>query len=535
MPSSTGPAIDTITEGGRVTQVGEGQEADEGTPSVMTFGAPAVGEILAERYQLTAHINDDSAGRQVWRGVDVVLRRPVAVVLRHPGGDSAKEMLQAAVVASRVIHPNLVGVYDAIDEEDRAYVVREWVDGQSLREVVAEGTLDPTRATAVAHAVAGAIAAIHATGMVHGNVHPGTVMIADDGRVVLADARTDGADSPETDVRAVGGILYYSLTGHWPHAEAPLTGGNVRRARAAVPDAVRDASGAIAAPRQVRAGVPAYLDDLTMDLLDAQLGVPSSDVISGELGRLAAAAEEQDFDSGPLRFTSAEATPDLPATGGRKTLIGVGALLVVALVGLLIGINVLSDDNTGTGTAQPPAPTGTAQAGAAGEPEPVRKPVKLDLRPNQVRVIDPDGTRSELDGVEKVVDGDSNTSWETESYHDHPNFGRAKPGMGILINLREPKEVTSVQVEFSAPGVSAELRWGTADFPSTNAGDKALLRAYKNRIGNPYEKTEGLTVNFSDFTPGQKYQYLMLWITELPQSEPYRYKIGVQEITVQAR
>ena len=112
-----------------MTQVGEGQEADESAPPVMTFGAPTVGEILAERYELEEHINDDSAGRQVWRGVDVILRRPVAVVLRHPGGDSATEMLQAAVAASRVIHPNLVGVYDAIDEGERAYVVREWVDG----------------------------------------------------------------------------------------------------------------------------------------------------------------------------------------------------------------------------------------------------------------------------------------------------------------------------------------------------------------------------------------------------------------------
>src|SRR3954454_442229 len=152
--------------GGLVTQVGEGHEtaADEAGP-VMTFGAPTVGEVLAERYQLEEHVNDDSARRQGWRGIDVVLRRPVAVVLRYPGGDSATEMLQAAVAASRVIHPNLVGVYDAIDEADRAYVVREWVDGQSVRELVnADGPLDPARATAIGNAVTDALAAVHATG-----------------------------------------------------------------------------------------------------------------------------------------------------------------------------------------------------------------------------------------------------------------------------------------------------------------------------------------------------------------------------------
>src|SRR5690349_18123929 len=214
----------------------------------MTFGTSTVGEILAERYQLEDHVNNDSAGRQVWKGVDVILRRPVAVVLRHPGGDSAAEMLQAAVDASRVIHPNLVGVYDAIDEGERAYVVREWVDGEALRELVTtNGPLDPARATAIAHSIAGALAAVHATGMVHGNVHPGTTLIGDDGRVVLADARADSADTTESDVRSVGGILYFALTGHWPHAEVGAS---------ALPDANRDAAGTIAAPRQIRAGVP---------------------------------------------------------------------------------------------------------------------------------------------------------------------------------------------------------------------------------------------------------------------------------------
>ena len=170
-----------------MTQVGEGREtAAEVAAPVVTYGAPTVGEILAERYQLEEHVNNDSAGRQVWRGIDVILRRPVAVVLRHPGGDSATEMLQAAVDASRVIHPNLVGVYDAIDEGVRSYVVREWVDGAALHEVVGEsGPLDPPRATAIAHAITDALAAVHATGMVHGNVHPGTTLIGDDGRVVL--------------------------------------------------------------------------------------------------------------------------------------------------------------------------------------------------------------------------------------------------------------------------------------------------------------------------------------------------------------
>ncbi|MER6592669.1 protein kinase family protein [Micromonospora purpureochromogenes] len=530
MPSSAGPSIDTITEGGRVTQVGEGQEAEETAPPVMTFGAPTAGEILAERYELVQHINNDSAGRLVWRGVDVVLRRPVAVVLRYPGGDSATEMLQAAVAASRVIHPNLVGVYDAIDEDERAYVVREWVDGNSLREMVADGPMDPARATAIGNAVASALAAVHATGMVHGNVHPGTVMISDDGRVVLADARTDGADSQENDIRAVGGILYFALTGHWPHAEAPLRGATAGHGRAAIPDAVRDASGAIAAPRQVRAGVPAYLDDLTMDLLDAEIAPPSSDVLAAELARLDVPAEDHFLDqTGTIRFTAdpGDDPSPLAAAGGRKVAVGIAGLLAVALVGLLIGISALGGDDKSPDTEPVARPSNSAPSGQASAPAPaVRK-----LAVEEVRIIDPDSKlRDELDDAEKVIDGDEDEGWGTDTYTT-ANFGNRKKGMGVWIDLGAPHTVKSVQAILSSTGASAELFWGEADFPSTSSGDKQLVASYKNHvIGQPFEEHDGTTMTFNGFNPEQKYQYLLFWITKLPASD---LKIDVQEIKVQ--
>ncbi|MFI7219245.1 protein kinase family protein [Micromonospora maritima] len=536
MPSNTGPSIDTITEGGRVTQVGEGQEAEETSPAVVTFGAPSVGELLAERYELVEHINNDSAGRLVWRGVDVILRRPVAVVLRYPGGDSATEMLQAAVAASRVIHPNLVGVYDAIDEDDRAYVVREWVDGQSLREMVAaDGPMDPARATAIGNAVASALAAVHATGMVHGNLHPGTVMISDEGRVVLADARTDGADSQESDLRAVGGVLYFALTGHWPHGEAPLHGATAGHGRAALPDAVRDASGAIAAPRQVRAGVPAYLDDLTMDLLDPEIAPPSSDVLAAELSRLDIPADEQFLEqAGPLRFTAdpGEEPSPLAAAGGRRVALGIAGLLAVALIGLLIGVNALGggDDGDKEPVAQP-----SSSAPATGGSNEVAAPVRK-LTIQDVRVIDPDsGDRAEVRDAEKVMDGSDDEGWETQTYRNNGKFGGLKKGMGIWVDLGAPHTVKSLQASLSSTGASAELRAGTnGDFPSTSKGDKDLVAAYPTVIGQPFEDHDGTTMTFNGFDPNQKYQYLLFWVTELPKKDDGSgWKLGVQEITVQ--
>ena len=509
-----------------MTQVGEGQEttADKAGP-VTTFGAPTVGEVLAERYQIEEHVNNDSAGRQVWRGVDVILRRPVAVVLRHPGGDSATEMLQAAVAASRVIHPNLVGVYDAIDEGERAYVVREWVDGEALRELVSqEGPLDPARATAIAHAIADALAAVHATGMVHGNVHPGTTLIGDDGRVVLADARADSADSIETDVRAVGGILYYALTGRWPHNEVRPS---------SLPDANRDATGNLAAPRQIRAGVPAYLDDLTMDLLDKRVAAPAADALAAELARLDSAEEEYE-EVGPLRFAQGAATEPVRST--RKIVLGVGALAVIAVIGLIFGIQAISDSGR-------PDPQGTTQAGtspgglpagdgdASGAPE-APAPQKISLTEDMVRIVDPPpGTRDDTGEAKLTVDDDKDTGWETQRFN-RSDFGNIKDGMGVLINLGTPRTISDVRVETSAPGVAMEIRSGTSDPGDNSNGDKKIVESYK-RLGEAEGKTDGTKEVFSVFEPDQKYQYLLVFLTDLPRAEDGdRFKVTVTNIEV---
>jgi hypothetical protein len=511
-----------------VTQVGEGQEtAAEMAGPVMTFGAPTVGEILAERYQLEEHVNNDSAGRQVWRGIDVILRRPVAVVLRHPGGDSATEMLQAAVDASRVIHPNLVGVYDAIDEGERSYVVREWVDGEALREAVtANGPMDAQRATGIARSVTDALAAVHATGMVHGNVHPGTTLIGDDGRVVLADARADSSDSRESDVRAVGGLLYYALTAHWPHAEI---------APSALPDASRDASGNIAAPRQIRAGIPAYLDDLTMDLLDKRVAAPEADALAAELARLDSADDDYE-DVGPLRF--AQGTSAEPVRSTRKIVVGVGALVIIAIIGLVFGINAIGNSKnkpsgtTGAGVTAPGATTGGNSDGGNTGGTTTQTPQKIPLTADMVRIVDPPhGSRNDTGEAKYTVDNDNSTAWETQRFKQS-KFGNNKPGMGVLINLGRPRNVSDVQVETSAPGVAMDLRWGTTDPGDNSAGDDKIVKTYK-LLTDDNGKTDGTNQVFT-VSSDQQFQYLLVFLTDLPPADDNSggFKVSVTKIEV---
>ncbi len=487
-----------------MTQVGDG-------PASVT----AAGDLLAERYRLERHINDDSAGRQVWRGVDVVLRRPVAVVMRAPGGDAAEEMLSAAVTASRVSHSNLIGVYDAIDEGFRAFVVREWIEGSALRDMVTEEEpLDPDRTTSVLHAVASALSALHASGMAHGNIHPGTILVGNDGRIVLTDARVDASTSPESDVRALGACGYFMLTGHWP-----WEGG---RAPSALPDGRRDAAGTLAAPRQVRAGVPSYLDDLIMDLLNLELSLPTAAVLSAELARLDL-GEQGFFGSGGTLGFADEGTTAEPSRTPTPRLVAIGGTaLALVITGLVLGVKAL---NAKADPQNPPASI-SATPSIKGQTE------TLKLTPAQIRIVDPKGDRQETKNAENVIDGDIKTTWKTNGY-TKANFGGSKDGMGILISLDKPVSVASVKLQLALGGAAVELRTGHVSGEASSAGDTAIVTSYE-RLGNVQTST-GTTVVFP---AGIETQYLLIWFTELPladQASEHPYRISVQEISVEVQ
>ncbi|GGK41434.1 hypothetical protein GCM10010124_37880 [Pilimelia terevasa] len=503
-----------------MTQVEQDRGADEVLADAPAQDAPRVGDLLADRYELAAHISEDAVGRQVWRGIDVILRRPVAVVLRYPGGALAAEMLKAAVAASRVVHPNLVGVYDAVDEAARAFVVREWVEGASLRETLAaEGPLDPARATTIAHAVAAAVAAVHATGMLHGNIHPGTVLIAQDGRVVLADARADRDTTAGTDVRCVGAVLYFALTGHWPAAEVPAAPG--------VPDAVRDSAGHAVAPRQMRAGVPDHLDAFAADLIDPRHEPPPADLVAGDLAHFDSAATDAFLDEpSPVRF--GDEALGLRRRGGRtpfaKLAVGIAALLVLAVAGTYIGVRLMAGGTPGDAASGGPAggPAPSASAGAALDPRPI------PLSGAQVRIVDPGGTRSELEDADRTVDGRSSTAWETERYTSP--LTAVKPGMGILIDLGGPRRVSSVRAEFATAGAAVSLRHGERDPGPGVSGDREVLASYRNLTR---AVTTSGTWAYGGFDPNATYRYLMLWFTALPADGTGGYQLAVQEITVE--
>jgi hypothetical protein len=425
------------------------------------------------------------------------------------------------------VHPHLVGVYDAIDEGDRAYVVREWVDGSSLRELVADGPLDPNRAAAVTCAIADAVAAIHGTETAHGNIHPGTVLLAGDGRVVLTDARADEATTPEADLRAIGAVLYCALTGYWPHAEAGPT---------PVPDAIRDNEGNLAAPRQVRGGVPSHLDELTMDLLDPALPAPPAEVLVGELGRFEQESGHPLFsgdESAFHGFDSDSGATGVPRPTNRKIVVGIAGLVVIALAGVLGATQVLS------GHRQPASPNGASSASAP--PGARSGPITdLNLGPNQVHILDDvKGNHNELDtDVKKTVDGDPATVWRTDQYKDDAHFGTLKSGMGLIFDLGSEKRVASVKVQLATPGATLELRAGSATPSDTGAyslttteGGVFKVNGADLALVGEVKQDAGTTVVLPG-PPDSAVRYLAIWITKLPQIGAGKYQVGIQEVTV---
>jgi hypothetical protein len=237
---------------------------------------------------------------------------------------------------------------------------------------------------------------------------------------------------------------------------------------------------------------------------------------------------EEPFDDtdSPLGFGAIRAN-ERPRPAGRKLAVGIAALVFVAVTGLLVGAKLLSTPGASGGTPNNIAATspGTPQNSADADPR------QLQLAAAQVRIVDPKGDREEIRDEALIVDGKPDTGWKTSRYRGNPVFGGLKSGMGVLIDLGAKHHVVGVEVQFSAKGASAEMRVGQTLPPATKSGDAEVAGTY-TVIGEPAQDLEAVKHMF--VVDGET-QYLMLWITQMPQIEDGRYQIGVQEITVHVR
>lgn len=152
---------------------------------------PLVGAVLDGRYRVETPIATGGMST-VYRGLDIRLDRPVALKVmdnRYSGDHQFLTRFQREARAiARLKHPGLVAIYDQGNDATHPFLVMEFVDGGTLRELLRErGPMPPHAVAAVLRPVLGGLGVAHRAGLVHRDIKPENVLISDDGEVKLVD------------------------------------------------------------------------------------------------------------------------------------------------------------------------------------------------------------------------------------------------------------------------------------------------------------------------------------------------------------
>ena len=366
------------------------------------------GVLIAGRYRLVSRLGSGAMG-VVWQAHDERLHRSVAIKqLLLPlrlGESEAEEANRRAMregrITARLHHPHAIAVYDVAEHEGQPCLIMEYLPSRSLATVLSmEGVLPPDEVARIGSQIASALAAAHQAGIVHRDIKPGNVLLAEDGTVKITDfgvshavgdvtvtatgmlAGTPAYLAPEvarghdagfpSDVFSLGSTLYTALEG------APPFGLNTN----ALALLHQVASGEVVAPRQSGSLTPVLLRLLQRDpdqrptmhqVHDALVGLAANR--AGTAGALSASiprgqqtliqatppeetttpARSDGWYSAPAR---APAEGNHPAgSGGRGLLVGVMAVVLLA-AGVLVAVLISHGNLTGGNAAAPLSTSG---------------------------------------------------------------------------------------------------------------------------------------------------------------------------------
>jgi serine/threonine protein kinase len=218
----------------------------------VTTGPTAGARVVGGRYEIADELGRGGMG-VVWLANDRVLHREVALKeISYPlyltDDERAvlrERTLREARAAARLEDPHVVAIHDVVEEDGRPWLVMEHVRSRSLQRILEEdGPLSPTQTARVGLDVLSAIEVAHAAGVVHRDVKPANVLVAEDGRACLTDfgiatttedatLTTQGAvlgspsymaperahgqrPTPAVDLWSLGATLYTAVEGRTP-------------------------------------------------------------------------------------------------------------------------------------------------------------------------------------------------------------------------------------------------------------------------------------------------------------------------------
>jgi eukaryotic-like serine/threonine-protein kinase len=489
-----------------------------------------LGTTLSGRYRLDAQVGTGGMST-VYRAFDTVLERQVAVKLMHRDiaghADQLERFRREARAVAQLNHPHIVQVIDAGDDDDRPYIVFEYVEGETLKERIRRfGRLDIPESLAYAIEIARALAVAHDRGIVHRDVKPQNVLVDEEGSAKVTDfgiARTldqegltaDGrvlgttdyvspeqalghAVTGQSDIYSLGIVLYEMLTGEVPFKGENQVAVAMKHVREELPDIQYRRP-------EVSSALAAVLDAATAKELDRryqsihELQRDLEDVLSIETARSGQATGEA---TQVLRTLPPQTRSRLPLRLRTSWKVIAGVLVAGAIV--LVAVLLLAADRTerGTGVARDKAPRQTG--GAQLDQVPLKDRAGDDFDP-----IGGDGEHPEQTAF--VTDNDTTTTWSTESY----SAGLQKDGVGIMVDASPGLEARAIDVLTTTPGFTAEI-YGAGDGPPQEL--KGWTKLADARQFGSEERVK---------LPGERYRYFLVWITALA---PEEQKAEISEI-----